>query len=417
MSYAGMQYFAGLIIRLFFREITVKIKSIAMLTVLSSFASHASDVSFTDPVDQRFDLGEYMAEKAVGFLPVPVIITEPAVGYGGGIVGLFLHETEEEKQQRKQAALSAIDGGAQLVPAAMSLVGAIGTENGTWFAFGGHRRSWNGDSIRYTGGGGLGVANIDIYKNLSFDGLPPFLPSFDTTLSFGTKTKVAALMQQVQFRVANTPLMLGVKQVAAVSSVESDNEIVSKIMQYALGDEAVSSGLGLLVDYDTRDNMFYPTKGFQLSADYMIYDEALGSDYNYDHFNFDGQGFVPLAPKWTLGLAGNYQYFKEKDTQVTPTSKPYVKLRGVSSFRYQGDEISTVQSQITYSIDHRWKVSAFYGIGEAINDHDDATSDSVQAGGVGFRYQIARRYGLHIGMDYARSSDEDAIYFNVGSGF
>ncbi|MDE1225391.1 BamA/TamA family outer membrane protein [Vibrio aestuarianus] len=405
---------------------TVKIKSIAFLTMLSSFASYASDISFTDPVDQRFDMGEYMAEKAVGFLPVPIIITEPAVGYGGGIVGLFLHETEEEKQQRKVASLSAIDGGAQLVPAAMSVVGALGTENGTWFAFGGHRRSWKGDSIRYTGGGGLGVANIDIYKNISspeieipaFPGFPGFtIGPIDKTLSFGTKTKVAALMQQVQFRVANTPLMLGIKQVAAISSVESDNEFASNIMQYMLGEEAVSSGLGILADYDTRDNLFYPTKGFQLSADYMIYDEALGSDYNYDHFNFDGQGFIPLAPKWTLGLAGNYQYFKEKDTQVTPTSKPYVKLRGVSSFRYQGDEISTVQSQITYSIDNRWKVSAFYGIGKAINDHDDATSDSVQAGGVGFRYQIARRYGLHIGMDYARSKDEDAIYFNVGSGF
>ncbi|NMU52567.1 glyceraldehyde-3-phosphate dehydrogenase, partial [Vibrio parahaemolyticus] len=106
-------------------------------------------------------------ENAHGFLPVPILITEPAIGYGGGVAGLFLHETQEEKNKRKQAALSAIDGGAQLVPSAMTVAGALGTENGTWFAFGGHRRSWLNDSIRYVGGGGVGVANLDLYKHIS----------------------------------------------------------------------------------------------------------------------------------------------------------------------------------------------------------------------------------------------------------
>ena len=103
-------------------------------SVLLAFPSFAS---FYDPIDGQFDMGHYIAENAHGFLPVPILITEPAVGYGGGVAGLFLHETEEEKNKRKQAALEAIDGGAQLVPAAMTVAGALGTENGTWFVFGG----------------------------------------------------------------------------------------------------------------------------------------------------------------------------------------------------------------------------------------------------------------------------------------
>lgn len=35
----------------------------------------------TDPLDNKLDTGKYLAEKK-GVLPVPVIITEPAVGYG-----------------------------------------------------------------------------------------------------------------------------------------------------------------------------------------------------------------------------------------------------------------------------------------------------------------------------------------------
>ncbi|EHU5003112.1 BamA/TamA family outer membrane protein [Vibrio vulnificus] len=380
------------------------------LIFLSALLSCSSLASFYDPVDGQFDMGHHIAENAHGFLPIPILITEPAIGYGGGVAGLFLHETQEEKHKRKQAALSAIDGGAQLVPSAMTVAGALGTENGTWFAFGGHRRSWLNDSIRYVGGGGVGVANLDLYKHISFGPI-------DKEIKFGTKTTVAVLAQKVQFRLADTPLMLGVKQMLAKSKVESDSKLIDKVMQLTLGSEAVTSGLGVLAEYDTRDNLFYPSKGYKVTADYMIYDDALGSDYNYRTFNLDAEAYIPIAEKWTLGLAGNYQNFEQKDSMVSPTAKPYVALRGVSSYRYQGDEIETLQAQLTYSINHRWKVSGFYGAGQATQRSGDEQDSRVNAGGVGFRYQIARRYGLHIGMDYAMSDEENAIYFNVGSGF
>lgn len=38
------------------------------------------------------------------------------------------------------------------------------------------------------------------------------------------------------------------------------------------------------------------------------------------------------------------------------------------------------------------------------------------AWGTGFRYLIARQYGLHTGIDIAFSEHEQALYFNVGSG-
>lgn len=377
------------------------------LACLSSFPSFAS---FEDPVDGRFDIGEHLAENAYGFLPIPIIITEPAVGYGGGVAGLFMHESEQERKERKQAALASLDGGAQLVPSAMSIVGALGTENGTWFVFGGHRHSWNKDKIRYEGGAGFGVANLDLYKQLS---LGPFEP---VEFEFGTTTKAGALLQKVQFRIADTPLMLGVKQFAAISTIESDNRLVDWLMDTVLGKQAVTSGLGLVAEYDTRDNIFYPTRGYRVELDYMVYDDAIGSDYNYRSLNLDGQAFIPIVRKWTLGVAGNYQNFTQGDGAISPTSKPYVSLRGVSSFRYQGDQVGALQTQLTYDIDHRWKVSGFYGAGMA-RDESSAVDSKIGAGGMGFRYQIARRYGLHLGMDYAMSKDESAVYFNVGSGF
>ena len=49
---------------------------------------------FFDPEDGQFDLS-YFLENPRGFLPIPIVVTEPAVGYGGGAVGMFLRPRKE----------------------------------------------------------------------------------------------------------------------------------------------------------------------------------------------------------------------------------------------------------------------------------------------------------------------------------
>jgi len=39
----------------------------------------------------------------------------------------------------------------------------------------------------------------------------------------------------------------------------------------------------------------------------------------------------------------------------------------------------------------------------------------VVAGGVGFRYLIAKRFGLKAGLDVAVSNDDHGIYIQVGT--
>ncbi|WP_333912504.1 BamA/TamA family outer membrane protein [Vibrio coralliirubri] len=394
----------------------IKSKLFHSVSLIGALFSSVSYGSFFDAVDDQFDMGHHIAENAVGFLPVPVLITEPAVGYGGGLVGIFMHETDEQKQQRKQAALNAIDGGAQLVPGAITVLGAAGTENGSWFAFVGHRHTWLNDTIRYTGGVGAGQMNLSIYKDLSLE-LPNNKSTDIQPLEFSTETRGVVLQQGVQFRVADTPLMLGVKQFVSYTEITSDSQIVDKLMEYTLGQTIVTSGLGLTADYDTRNNLFYPTSGYQFSADYMVYDEKLGSDQAYRKLDVEGEVYVPLATQWTLAFAANYQNFQSDELFLSPTTQPYIQLRGVSSYRYQGDEITTLQSQVVFDIDDRWNVSGFYGYGRAKEEAELSQDQTVGAYGVGFRYQIARRYGLRIGMDLARSDDENAFYISLGSGF
>jgi hypothetical protein len=44
-----------------------------------------------------------------------------------------------------------------------------------------------------------------------------------------------------------------------------------------------------------------------------------------------------------------------------------------------------------------------------------ADAEAVTAGGVGVRYFIARKLGMHIGVDVARGPEDTVVYLQVGS--
>lgn len=215
-------------------------KSFAIACSIVSFDSIAT--TFTDPIDGMLDMGEYLAENAYGFLPIPIIITEPAIGYGGGFAGMFLHETETQRENRKQLALQSLEGGAQLIPPAVTIAGGAATENGTWFALIGHRRVWKEDSIRYLGGIGAGKAVMDFY---------PFANAAGDIKNLGLQIETEGVggIQKLQFRIPDTSLFLGVQQFYANSEVHVGSIVPEPIKV----NKSTTSGLGVNLEYDAKN--------------------------------------------------------------------------------------------------------------------------------------------------------------------
>ena len=64
-----------------------------------------------------------------------------------------------------------------------------------------------------------------------------------------------------------------------------------------------------------------------------------------------------------------------------------------------------------------WSVVPFAGIGATRLERSTATTGSqhVASGGLGFRYELARKFGLHAGLDLAHSPGTTAIYVQIGN--
>ncbi|MBK9705412.1 MAG: hypothetical protein IPO75_19325 [Betaproteobacteria bacterium] len=197
---------------------------------------------FFDPVDGQLDLSQYL-ETARGFLPIPVLVTEPAVGYGGGGIGMFV-------RPRREA------GEAGWARPDLSGVGGIATENGTWGVFAGDVTQWQDGRVKTLAGLGTGRVNLDFY------GLGENRPSFDQPVRYSLDFTGA--VAQGNWRIApKSPWSVGLRYVyAEVEPKLRDDPVFPDLADRI---RIRISAPGAILEYDTRDNVFTPTRGVYAS--------------------------------------------------------------------------------------------------------------------------------------------------------
>ena len=345
---------------------------------------------FFDPDDGQLDLS-YFLEDPRGFLPIPFVVTEPAVGYGAGGAGMFLRPRREVGE--KGWAFPNI-----------SAAGGLVTQNGTWAAFGGDASRWLNGRLRTLAGAGTGQINLDFY------GLGPDRASFDQKVRYSLQFTGA--VAQVNWQLAEaSPWAVGLRYVFADVDPKLRDE--PAFPGLANGLRVTVSAPTAIVEYDTRDNVFTPTRGIYSESSYLASREALGASDNFERFQQVLIGWHAVAPDVTLGARANYAW----SSDGTPFFlRPFILLRGVPAVRYQGDSAASVELEGRWQFYGRWSVVAFGGAGMTRTSGDAfSASQHVGSGGVGFRYELARKFGLHAGIDVAHSPGTTAVYFQVGS--
>ena len=345
---------------------------------------------FFDPEDGQFDLSTFL-ENPRGFLPIPVVVTEPAVDYGGGGVALFLRPRRE----------AGVEGWAR---PDISALGGIATQNGTWGTFAGDASRWLDGRLRTLAGGGTGTVNLDFY------GLGADRASFDEAVRYSLQ--FAGVVAQANWQLApRSPWAIGVRYVYADVEPKLRDEPVFPGLTDRV--RVVISAPTAIVEYDTRDNVFTPTRGIYAESAYLASREGLGATVDFERFDQTLIGWHPLPHDVTLGARGNYAWASDG----TPFFlRPYVLLRGVQAVRYQGDHVASVELEARWQLYGRWSLVVFGGAGKTWTHRvGGSTTQNVASGGAGFRYELARKFGMHVGLDVAHSPGTTAVYFIVGN--
>lgn len=349
---------------------------------------------FTDPEDGRLDASHWLLARK-GFLPVPLVITEPAVGYGGGLALAFFHRNPDAGARTE----------GRHAPPSISAALAAATENGTKIVGAGHLGIWRNDTIRYSGF----VGAMDMH--LEFFGGDDF-PEIDEGVAY--RLKGWATLQQGIWRIGRSDLWIGAQLVYFDSEAKLDADDAPPAFD-ALNGQIRNFGAGAVLQYDTRDNILTPSRGIQSEWYLRKHWGSFVQDLDYTEIDGKNRFYFGPDPKWVVAI--------RVDTSVIGGDAPfyalpYVNQRGIPRMRYQGKAVLATEMEARYDLDGRWFAVAFAGVGRAGDSFGDlADAESRWAGGIGGRYLIARALGLQAGLDVARGPEEWAVYLQVGSGW
>ncbi len=348
-----------------------------------------------DPQDGKLDASDYLA-SARGFLPVPIVITEPAVGFGLGLAVAYFHAPKELDKERHS----------HVGPPSISIVLGAKTENGTYFYGAGHFGVWKDDHVRYLGA----LAKVNVNMAFYPEGL---LGEYVGPEGIGFNIDGSFLFQDVKFRLRESDWWLGGSYMYsnADNTFDLNLDLPVELPQPTFGFDLAA--LGVYIEYDATNTIFTPSQGVAGKFRYQNFDQNWGSDFNYHHYSGEVLKYSPFGDYSSLGLrlkaetvGGDVPFF----------SYPFVNLRGIPALRYQGKGVLTGEAEYLWGLTPRWSLVFFGGIGytTAINKKT-GNNRTVAAGGLGFRYRLARKQGLQAGVDLARGPEDTSVYLTVGN--
>lgn len=354
-------------------------------------------ISLRDSLDHAIDFSDYMID-ANGFIPIPILITEPALGIGGALAPVLLHKRHQPANYKKHKNLAAIPP---------DVTGGFGfyTANKSWGGGAGRSGTIIPWRLRYKVFAAYLDLNLKFYKTIPAKG--------ETEFAVNLKTIPVFLRLQRQLGYSNW--QAGIQYIFTKTTAKLETSILPDSLFKPKEMDNISSIAGVLIEYDNRDNSFTPSRGTKLHVDANFSSHIFGSDFDYTNLNAYAYHYIPIGSKkkWVCGLRADMQQVLG---DIPFYFKPSIDLRGIPKGRYQGDVNMLVETEQRWNFVRRWSAVFFTGVGKAFDDYSDFGSASWDYSyGTGIRYLLARKFGLYMGADVARGPEQWGFYIQFGS--
>nr|WP_269670524.1 BamA/TamA family outer membrane protein [Stenotrophomonas sp. SY1] len=368
----------------------------AAATPATTPASAPHTSLFRDAEDGHFDMSRWLLEHR-GFLPVPIVITDPAVGNGGGVALAFFH-----RQPPTATGDAPADGKPKMATPDIYGGAVMRTENGSKAYGVGASLHFDDDRWRYRGGVAKASMNLGFYTPGTLFPTQKIEYNTDGIMSF----------QQGFRQLGKRDLYLGLAWI--YMDLDVGFEVASDREQFKPHElSSRTSGLGLSLEYDSRDNPFTPSSGWLGMIEGNFYLPGIGSENSFQSYRGHVYGYWPIGKHFILGGRADARW---ANGDIPFYRLPYIDLRGIGSARYQDTRAAVLETELRWNMTRRWALIGFVGAGRTWGRHNSFGDGASQVSkGAGVRYLIARQLGMHVGLDYAWGPEDDTFYIQAGS--
>ncbi|HEY2338326.1 MAG TPA: BamA/TamA family outer membrane protein [Burkholderiales bacterium] len=323
----------------------------------------------------------------------PIPIANPTIGTGLAVVVMPFYKLGADS------------------PLSNTALAAAYTSSGSWAVGAAQSTRLPRDRLRLDGFLGYGELHYRFFGTGSAAGT--------AGASVPIEQKALALVPELLYQVGGRTF-LGVRYRGVRVETSLDTETASPEFA-ALGGlslTVVSSGLGPVVVFDTRDNDMSPSSGVlaELRGNYA--DPNLGSDFKYSTYSASANYYHHLGPG-VLALraaacqaSGNTPLF---DLCLYGSGND---LRGYEVGRYRDHAMFATQAEYRFPIYGRFGGVAFGGTGKIAPSFGEMSGEpQLPSYGAGLRWLASAKAHVNLSIDVAKGRDDTSVYVYVKEAF
>ena len=285
-------------------------------------------------------------------------------------------------------------------PKSLSGLAAVYTTNNSYFISFFNRMFFNEDKWRLTVFGVTGDNNSQFF--MENEGVADFY-------DYGTETTMISTLVQ---RKVTKEIYLGLGYTYANYYTEYEDDVQDPSM-------TITNGLEFSALYDTRNAIYYPTKGVKAKMNWLSYPEwfsnevganKIKTEYNQYFGMKEGRDVLATRISGVFGL-GDIAF----EQQVTIGGKD---IRGYSQGQFRGDGMMALQGEYRYNFHPKMGLVGFASLATIYGSDTKSFDWNLYPGaGVGYRYKAFSDVNFNIGLDAAVGKDDWGIYFRIGEAF
>jgi len=163
------------------------------------------------------------------------------------------------------------------------------------------------------------------------------------------------------------------------------------------------SGAGLVWNFDSRDQLFYPRNGVWTEVELFFNRKELGSDFNFFRFSIDATTYLSKKPGgvwalngWLVANSGDVPF-----QQLAFIGGPK-KMRGYFEGRFRDKNLWTLQAEYRMKIRRRFGAVVFAAAGAVGPELHRLFSQQPHATfGTGLRFMLSTKDKINLRLDVA----------------
>lgn len=202
-----------------------------------------------------------------------------------------------------------------------------------------------------------------------------------------------------------------------VTKIEEGGQLASGLI---LGsDRAVISGLGVIFNLDSRDQIESPKNGYLVQMNARFSSEVWGATSSFNKYIGDLRAYYPVSDKGTFAV----QVYNENTFGTIPFQGMAWygggdRARGYFKGRFIDNHMYVFQAEYRHQLAPRWSAAGFALMGQVTEYTRDYFSDIKPSIGGGIRFKIIKNQNTLVRLDMAWGKNgSSGFYFGVNEAF